>query len=132
VNLRDRIYQRLSDIALHEFPRLVTSTRIGEGKLRIFIVDKSYIDVWFSERRKGSYSYHWERRTIDGTIYRHDNKPDKAARSVRTFPKHFHNGSEHVAPKESHISDDPEEALREFLSFCQNYLKLGLRRKKRK
>jgi len=124
VKFRDEIYQRLSDIALLEFPLLVTSTRIGEGKLRIFIIDKSYIDVWFSEKRRGSYSYHWERRAINGTIYRHDNKPDKAARSVKTFPKHFHEGSERAAPKESHVSDDPEDALREFLSFCQRHLKL--------
>jgi len=125
VKPREEIYQRLSDLAMSEFPQLVTSTRIWEGKLRIFLTDKSYIDVWFSEKKRGSYSYHWERRAINGTIYRHNNKPDRAARSVRTFPKHFHNGSEQTRPKESFISDDPEIALREFLSFCQRHLKLN-------
>jgi hypothetical protein len=41
---------------------------------------------------------------------------------VKTFPKHFHNGSEENVV-ESNISDTPEEAIREFLTFVRNTLK---------
>ncbi|MFB6286842.1 MAG: hypothetical protein ABEK03_09765 [Candidatus Bipolaricaulia bacterium] len=38
--------------------------------------------------------------------------------SLTTFPKHFPNGSEADGDVEaSHLSDDPETAVREFLTF---------------
>lgn len=78
----DDPYRRLAFIALREFPHIVVGTEIVEGKLRIFITDDSFIDVWFSEKREGVYAYHWERRMVDGTIYRHDNLPDREARKL--------------------------------------------------
>ena len=51
-------------------------------------------------------------------IYRHDNSPHKRWESVATFPKHFHDGSE-TNVSESHLSEVPEEALREFLAFVR-------------
>jgi len=105
-------------IALREFPNVVVGTEIVEGKLRIFIADDSFIDIWFSEKKKGVYAYHWERRMVDGTIYRHNNLPDREARSLETFPKHFHEGAEENI-QESHISDDPEQAIRQFLTFVR-------------
>ena len=42
-------------------------------------------------------------------------------RYVATFPKHFHDGSESNVV-ESHISDDPKEAIREFLTFVRHKL----------
>ena len=36
----------------------------------------------------------------------------------RLFPKHFHDGSEDNVG-ESHISDSPDQALREFLHFVR-------------
>jgi len=36
---------------------------------------------------------------------------------VGTFPKHFHDGSEDNV-RESYLSEDPAEALREFLRFA--------------
>jgi hypothetical protein len=38
------------------------------------LVDGSYLDVWFSRKFPGRYAYHWERRHVDGSIYRHDNR----------------------------------------------------------
>ncbi len=114
----DDLYRRLAFIALREFPDVVVGTEIVEGKLRIFIADDSFIDIWFSEKRKGVYAYHWERRMVDGTIYRHDNLPDREARKLETFPKHFHEGSEENI-RESRISDDPEQAIRQFLTFVR-------------
>jgi len=40
---------------------------------------------------------------------------------VKTFPKHFHNGSEENVV-ESDTSDEPEEAVREFLSSVRRKL----------
>jgi len=109
------LYRRLAYIALREFPDVVVGTEIIEGKLRIFIADKSFVDIWFSEKRKGVYAYHWERRMIDGTIYRHNNLPDREARNLDTFPKHFHDETEENI-RESHINDDPEQAIRQLVS----------------
>lgn len=115
---REDRYKRLAYIALREFPDVVVGTEIVEGKLRIFIADESFIDIWFSKKRKGVYAYHWERRMVDGTIYRHNNLPDREARNLDTFPKHFHEGVEENV-LESRISDDPEQAIRQFLAFVR-------------
>ena len=53
-----------------------------------------------------------------GRSTRHDNSPHKRWESVATFPKHFHDGSE-MNVSESHLSEVPEEALREFLAFVR-------------
>lgn len=51
--------------------------------------------------------------------HRFDNAPDFP--NLATFPKHFHNGSEDNV-EESRLSDEPETALREFLSFVRTKL----------
>jgi len=118
---RDKTYQSLAYIAVSEFSDIVSGARVVEGKLRILVADGSYIDVWLSEKRPGIYAYHWERRSVDGTIYRHNNLPDREARKLKTFPKHLHNEKEQRV-EESYISDSPEEALRSFLNFARNKL----------
>lgn len=115
---REEIYVRLTEIALKHFHEIISGCETVDGKLRLMVTDGSYIDVWLSEKRKGTYAYHWERRGIDGTIYRHNNLPDPHARALKTFPKHFHDGSEQTLA-ESSISNDPEDALRDFLSFVR-------------
>ena len=113
--------RKLSEIAEVEFSDVVEFAEDLEEKLRIYIRDGSYIDVWFSRKIEGRYAYHWERRHLDGTVYRHDNIPHEKWRSVETFPKHFHNGSEYDVC-DSSISDEPVEAIREFLSFVQQVI----------
>ncbi len=112
--------EKLAEIAEIEFSDIVEATEIEKGKLRIFLKDGSFIDVWFSKKIRGRYAYHWE--CIDGRIYRHDNIPHKKWRNIKTFPKHFHKGSEENVC-ESLISDDPEKAIREFLEFVRKQLK---------
>jgi len=87
--------RKLSEIAEVEFSDVVEFAEDLEEKLRIYIRDGSYIDVWFSRKIQGRYAYHWERRHLNGTVYRHDNVPHEKWGYVETFPKHFHNGSEH-------------------------------------
>jgi hypothetical protein len=66
----------LRDIAETEFTDVVTAVMIPElNALRMFLIDGSFVDVWFSLKLQGRYSFHWERRAIDGTVYRHDNAP---------------------------------------------------------
>jgi hypothetical protein len=120
------IYRALRTIALNEFAEVVVSAQIlslstGDPlKLRLDIVDGSLLDVFISV--SGRYAYHWERRLISrDDLYRHDNAPHGKWRHVATFPKHFHDGSESKVV-ESHISDDPEDAMREFLTFVHHKL----------
>jgi len=87
--------------------------------LRIYLLDGSFVDVWYS--LKGDYSFHWERRFINGSLYRHDNAPHAQWRQVPTFPKHFHNGRQDNV-ESSFISAYPEEALRDFLDFVRERL----------
>ena len=118
--------ERLREIAEVEVGDIVAEGYVPDlNELRLILVDGSFIDVWFSLKLVARYSYHWERRAIDGTIYRHDNAPHKRWQSVSTFPHHFHNGSENNVT-ESHLSGNPDEALREFLTFVRKRLRITL------
>lgn len=104
-----------------EYADISTDSIISRGKLRAFLDDGSFIDVWFSVKIAGRFSYHWERRHIDGTMYRHDNFPDINWQSVSTYPKHFHNGSQD-AVRESYLNDNPSISLRQFMEFVRSQL----------
>lgn len=117
-------YKKQLEMAQEEFGHIVAhgeilSTPAGlPQKLRLEVIDDSIVDIFLSS--SGRYSYHWERRPIDGTIYRHDNAPHQRWKHIATFPKHFHNGSEADEDVEaSVIGDDPVEALRQFLHFVE-------------
>lgn len=121
------IYSNQLKLAKEEFADVIEAGDIVHTpggfpqKLRLNIIDGSIVDVFLSS--SGRYSYHWERRPLDGTLYRHDNAPHERWRHIKTFPKHFHNGSEaNVDCEDSHISDQPEEALGEFLRFIEQEL----------
>jgi hypothetical protein len=101
---------QLREIADIEFADIVLEALIPEiHARRIILTDGSVVDIWFSLRLSGRYSVHWERRSSDGTIYRHDNAPHQRGQSVVTFPRHVHHGSE-ANVSDSHISEVPEEA----------------------
>ncbi|MFQ5686772.1 MAG: DUF6516 family protein [Candidatus Scalindua sp.] len=119
---RDKIYSRLSQLAIGKFADIINGTKIVEGKLRILLKDESYIDVWLSVKKKGAYAYHWERKDVDGTIYRYNNLPDKEAKKLKTYPHHFHNKSEENIV-ESNLSNNPEEAVRDLLEFARSVIK---------
>ena len=85
--LRERAEVEFADIVVEAFSP-------GINELRIILSDGSFVDVWFSLKLQGRYSFHWERRAIDGTVYRHDNAPHRRWEAVATYPRHFHNGSE--------------------------------------
>ncbi|OGB99440.1 hypothetical protein A2V82_12140 [candidate division KSB1 bacterium RBG_16_48_16] len=121
--------ERLREIAEIEFADIVMEAfSPGVNELRVILIDGSFLDVWFSLKLEDRYSYHWERRAIDGKIYRHDNAPHKRWQVVDTFPHHFHSGSEDNVI-DSHLSDEPEQAMRQFLHFIQG--KIGSESKAR-
>lgn len=109
--------ETLGRLAEMEFLDIVRSTAVFESKLRVTLIDGSYIDFWWSEEISGRFAYHWERTQIDGTIYRHDNIPHLRWRTVSSFPKHFHAGTQQ-AVTESDMSEYPEQGLRQFLRFA--------------
>ncbi len=121
-----KTYKSLRAIAQREFGDILVSVQTGSLptgvplNFRLDIVDGSLLDIFISV--SGRYSYHWERRSISANdFYRHDNAPHKKWESLATFPKHFHNGSESNVV-ESHISNSPEDAMREFLMFVRRKL----------
>ncbi len=114
--------QKLKEIAEVEFGDIVEDVVLVDvNELRIFLIDGSFVDIWYSLKLEERYSYHWDRRHIDGSIYRHNNAPHKRWKYVKTFPKHFHDGNEESV-SESYVSNKPDEGLREFLSFINRKL----------
>jgi hypothetical protein len=71
------VYKNLASIAKIEFTDIVVVTNIiftpthRAQKLRISLIDSSFIDIWLT--LDGRYSYHWH--SLDSFIYRHDNAP---------------------------------------------------------
>jgi hypothetical protein len=111
----------LQSIVETDFADIVLGTRIVDAKLRVLITDESYMDFWWSLEIPGRFAHHWERRHVNGTIYRHDNMPHSRWSDVETFPQHYHDGSpDHVIG--STLPVDPEAAVREFLSFVRQQL----------
>ena len=89
-------------------------------KIRVIFVDNSFLDVYWSP--SGRYSLHYEKKRINGTMYRHDNAPHKKHRTIITFPKHFHKGSENNV-EESYLPTNPIKALEYFLEFIVNLVR---------
>lgn len=120
------LYKPLIEIAEKEFSDIVENSEIiiGSGwrvrKVRFNICDNTFVDVWYS--RSGTYSFHWEHTNVRDYIYRQDNAPHNKWRHVNTFPKHCHDGSEENVV-ESTLSDNPNDALREFLSIVRKKLR---------
>ncbi len=117
------LYNRLKIIADAEFSEIVEYSELilshsgRTRKLRIHIVDTTFVDVWYCI--EGGYSFHWEQKPLRNVIFRHDNAPHSKWSYVKTFPKHCHDGTQENV-SESFLSDDPEKALREFLSIVRN------------
>ena len=110
--------KRIIDI---EYSDIVRDSDIHHDKIRVHVQDNSFVDIWFSRMIPGRFSYHWERRHIDGKIYRHDNFPDPCWKGVSTFPKHFYNGSQNQV-QDSLINDYPPSGVHEFMDFIRMML----------
>jgi len=108
-------------IAEVEFAAIIIGAQALDPKRRLFLSDGSFVDVWLSVRLPDRFGFHWERRHLDGTLFRYDNFPDFEWRAVSTFPYHFHDGSNsRVVP--SPFPTDLPEAFRAFLDFVRTRL----------
>ncbi len=102
------VHRWLLEVGVRRFSDIIDSIKLVESlpgtpiKVRVIMVDGSFLDIYWSP--SGRYSLHYERRHIDGRIYRHDNAPHPSHRHVRTFPKHYHEGDEHHVV-ESHLPE---------------------------
>ncbi len=111
----------LRRIAEVEFADMVIQAESMGSTARLFLVDGSHVDVWATRKLEGRFGFHWERRHVDGRIYRYDNFPDANWLSVSTFPFHFHDGEQGnvvAAP----FATTLEEGFRGFLGFVRRLL----------
>lgn len=109
--------KRIADIRFHS---IVKHSFIFNYKLRIILIDESYIDINLSRRVKDKYGFHWELKNSD-EIYRVDNFPDIKWKIVSTYPHHFHNGSQDNVIS-SPFSINIEQGFIEFMTFVENRL----------
>jgi hypothetical protein len=111
----------LRRIAEVEFSAIVVQTDVLGAKLRVLLADGSYVDVWASRTLVGRFGFHWERRHLDGRIYRYDNFPDTNWSGVSTFPFHFHEGDQDTVVA-APFAPALEQGLREFMAFVQRVM----------
>jgi hypothetical protein len=114
--------ERLKRIAEVEFADIVKDTHQVSYKLRIVLINNSFIDVYLSQIIPDKFGFHWECMDESKTFYRYDNFPDKNWQSVSTFPHHFHKGSQDSV-EASPFPLSPIEGFRAFMEFIRNKLK---------
>lgn len=110
--------ESLGRIAEVEFAAIVVQTDMMSAKLRVLLTDASYVDVWASRKLVGRFGFHWERRHLDGRIYRYDNFPDATWGDISTFPFHFHDGDQNTVVA-APFALTLEQGFREFMAFVQ-------------
>jgi hypothetical protein len=111
-------YRELAAIAEAEFSDVILQVDQRPEKLRLHLIDGSYVDIWYSVRLEGRFAYHWERRMINGSVYRYDNRPHEHLKGMKSYPKHFHDGSE-AEVRDCEFGDDPKVVLRAFLQVVR-------------
>jgi len=124
-NPLEEIYQWLLREGVRKFSDAVDDVvriELAPGllvKVRVVMVDGSFLDIYWSP--SGKYSLHYERRHIDGRVFRHDNAPHPKHKHIPTFPKHYHCGSENNVV-ESNLPDEPVKAVEEFLKTIRTVM----------
>jgi hypothetical protein len=112
----------LRRIAEVEFAGIVKSSILIDYKLRIILMDNSFIDVFLSEKLPDRFGFHWERMDQSGTIYRYDNVPDKKWKNLSTYPYHFHRDSQDTV-EDSPFPQKPIDGFRAFMEFVRGKLR---------
>lgn len=114
--------EEIKKIAEIEFSDIVKTTSQVDFKLRIVLINNSFIDVYLSQKLPDRFGFHWECMDASKTIYRYDNFPDKNWQSVATFPYHFHNSSQDSV-EASPFPSTTVEGFRAFMEFVRNKLR---------
>jgi hypothetical protein len=114
----------LERIARAEYADVVVDVNRIDAKLRVLLIDGSYLDFWWSEVQAGRFAHHWNWQHGDGIIYRHDNSPHRKWQHIETFPQHYHREREDAVTA-SFLPAEPQEAIRAFLTFCWEVIQGG-------
>ncbi|SRR5687767_11337672 len=114
----------LERIARAEYAEVVVDVYRIDAKLRVLLIDESYLDFWWSEVQEGRFAHHWNRQHVDGTIHRHDNSPHRKWQHIETFPQHYHREREDAVTA-SFLPAEPQQAIRVFLTFCREIIQAG-------
>ncbi len=77
-------------IAESEYSSIVEYAFILDYKLRIILINKSFIDVNISVKLENKFGFHWETKNEFKEIFRYDNFPDPQWSNLKSFPFHFH------------------------------------------
>ena len=118
MNVLSPLYEQLKEIGtrelgvwLHEAQYVATPSGVVV-KLRFWLITGDLVDAYAS--RSGRFAFHFEGRSTQRGIYRHDNAPHGSAATCPTYPKHCHSGSEsNITP-----SDLPDDLPAAFRSYC--------------
>ncbi len=114
-------YEQFQRIAEVEFRTIISGTDNFGHKLRIYFIDKSFLDVFVSTQCKFQlFSFHWERRHLEKGFFRLDNTPDPKWKKISSFPIHFHRRSyDNVVNSPFSKNDNIEDLFREFMKLIQ-------------
>ena len=84
-------YKQIRRVVESEFSDILKAAELIRGtagrirKLRLHLIDNTLIDIYYAI--DGSYSYHWEQRSVRDAIDRHNNAPHQKWSDVSTLPK---------------------------------------------
>jgi hypothetical protein len=113
------LYKELKEIGagelgvLLEQVRCITTPSGVVVKLRFWLVTGDFVDVYAAQ--SGRFAFHFEGRSTQRGIYRHDNAPHGSSETCRTYPRHCHSGSEsNIVP-----SDLAADIPAAFSSYCR-------------
>ncbi len=116
------VYGQLKEIALTRFSGLVSDAFMVRGPLyfprclRIIFNDHSFMEVRLSEQK---YSFHYDRRHLDGRLFRLDNAPHY--REIKTYPEHFHKGNEENVEEDT-FGKTFQEKFVAFMEFIEKLI----------
>ena len=110
-------YLTFLKIARDEFSDIVIDAELRADRIRLILIDGSWIEVRYPVKDK--FSFHWQR---DGRIYRIDTAPHH--REISTFPRHIHFGSEDNVIEDYVLKEkaSPEENFRRFMNWVRDLL----------
>ncbi len=111
-------FRQLAEVVYKD---IVIETELIGLKLRITLLDNSFIDIYLPPKQKGGFAFHWERRHLDGRFYRYDNYPDIKWRRVKTFPYHFHKNSQNNVVN-APFSREIKTGFLDFMEFARERL----------
>lgn len=114
------IFKRIAEV---EFSGIVKDVIGMDYKLRIILIDESYVDLFLSQKIPDKFALHWECRDPKRSIYRFDNIPDKNWQKIKTYPFHFHKGNQDKVVA-SPFPVDLIDGFRKFMEFIRDRLSL--------